>query len=136
MGIPRKDALLKAKSDVSDPRTTAEMNRVVKEAVKESVMESAKDNMESMEGVSKSIKEGMSEGFRAISESMKEAMQEIVSRIEIIKNREPSPESQHTLPPAQHKFQQENFTQENSVIKPIETNSQMDCATGSEPNQE
>ena len=54
MGIPRKDALLKAKSDVSDPMATAEIkkslekerkttNKALKEAVKGLVKESARE---------------------------------------------------------------------------------------------
>ena len=108
MGIPRKDALLKAKSDVSDPRMTAEIkrslekerkttNRVVKEAVKESLMKSTSDYMESMESVSKSIKEGMSEGFRIIAESMKEVTQRIKSWIEI-KNNQPDESQNQGMP--------------------------------------
>ena len=154
MVVPSKDALLKAKSDITDPKTIAEIKKSIEkerkltkkaviEAVKVSAKESAKEKMESMEGVSKSLQEGMSEGFRVISESMKyqsesmkEAMQEIVSQIKTMKNIEQSPESQYTLPPAQHKFQQENLTQENLIIKPIGTNSQTDWATGSESTQE
>ena len=70
-----------------------------------------------MEGVSKSLQEGMSEGFRVISESMKyqselmkEAIQEIVFQRKTTMNIEPSPELQYTLPPAQHKYQQENLS--------------------------